>query len=84
MRTRSVLRLKMQIVVDPQTNRSKGYGFVRFSDEAEKERAMHEMQGERAGHLNSGTASFLETGHSCFHFGILHATAELVKSYEAQ
>ncbi|GAQ80595.1 RNA-binding protein 45A [Klebsormidium nitens] len=45
-RSRYTSAKSAKIVVDPQTNRSKGYGFVRFTDEAEKERAMHEMQGE--------------------------------------
>ncbi|KAL3843497.1 hypothetical protein ACJIZ3_000900 [Penstemon smallii] len=35
-----------KVVVDANTGRSKGYGFVRFGDENEKSRAMTEMNGE--------------------------------------
>ncbi|XVE93333.1 hypothetical protein REPUB_Repub01dG0183000 [Reevesia pubescens] len=35
-----------KVVIDSNTGRSKGYGFVRFSDENEKSRAMTEMNGE--------------------------------------
>lgn len=34
-----------KIMTDPQTNTSRGYGFVRFSDESEMQRALTEMQG---------------------------------------
>ena len=34
-----------KVVIDPNTGRSKGYGFVRFGDESEKSRAMTEMNG---------------------------------------
>ena len=34
-----------QVITDPGTQRSKGYGFVRFSVEADRDRALHEMQG---------------------------------------
>ncbi|KAF8034170.1 hypothetical protein BT93_C0447 [Corymbia citriodora subsp. variegata] len=34
-----------KVVIDSNTGRSKGYGFVRFSDENEKSRAMTEMNG---------------------------------------
>ncbi|XP_020100692.1 polyadenylate-binding protein RBP47B' [Ananas comosus] len=34
-----------KVVTDPNTGRSKGYGFVKFADEAEKNRAMTEMNG---------------------------------------
>eukprot|EP00252_Welwitschia_mirabilis_P008616 TRINITY_DN2059_c0_g1_i3.p1 TRINITY_DN2059_c0_g1~~TRINITY_DN2059_c0_g1_i3.p1 ORF type:complete len:315 (+),score=60.53 TRINITY_DN2059_c0_g1_i3:412-1356(+) len=34
-----------KVVIDANTGRSKGYGFVRFGDEAEKNRAMVEMNG---------------------------------------
>ncbi|PIN12328.1 Apoptosis-promoting RNA-binding protein TIA-1/TIAR (RRM superfamily) [Handroanthus impetiginosus] len=34
-----------KVVVDPNTGRSKGYGFVRFGDENEKSNAMNEMNG---------------------------------------
>ncbi|XP_078429753.1 polyadenylate-binding protein RBP47-like [Wolffia australiana] len=35
-----------KVVVDPNTGRSKGYGFVRFGEESEKSRAITEMNGE--------------------------------------
>ena len=35
-----------KIIVDPKTKVSKGYGFVAFSDEKEKEKAMIEMNGK--------------------------------------
>ncbi|XP_047324644.1 polyadenylate-binding protein RBP47B'-like [Impatiens glandulifera] len=34
-----------KVVIDTNTGRSKGYGFVKFADEAEKNRAMGEMNG---------------------------------------
>lgn len=34
-----------KVVIDPATGMSKGYGFVKFADEEEKERAMREMNG---------------------------------------
>ncbi|XP_073027870.1 polyadenylate-binding protein RBP47-like isoform X1 [Primulina eburnea] len=34
-----------KVVVDPNTGRSKGYGFVRFGDENERSQAMTEMNG---------------------------------------
>ena len=34
-----------KVVTDPNTARSKGYGFVKFSDENERNRAMTEMNG---------------------------------------
>lgn len=34
-----------KVVIDSNTGRSKGYGFVRFGDEAERSRAMTEMNG---------------------------------------
>ncbi|VFQ95533.1 unnamed protein product [Cuscuta campestris] len=34
-----------KVVTDPNTGRSKGYGFVKFADEAERNRAMSEMNG---------------------------------------
>ncbi len=32
-------------MIDPATGMSKGYGFVKFGEEEEKERAMREMNG---------------------------------------
>jgi hypothetical protein len=34
-----------KVITDPVTTRSKGYGFVRFSDEAERDRALTDMNG---------------------------------------
>ncbi|KAM7497186.1 hypothetical protein LguiA_021600 [Lonicera macranthoides] len=34
-----------KVVTDPNTGRSKGYGFVKFADEMERDRAMSEMNG---------------------------------------
>lgn len=34
-----------KVVIDANTGRSKGYGFVRFGDESEKSRALTEMNG---------------------------------------
>lgn len=34
-----------KVVIDASTGRSKGYGFVKFADENEKNRAMVEMNG---------------------------------------
>ena len=41
--------LCLQVITDPVTGRSKGYGFVRFGSEPERDRAL----GEMAGHLIS-------------------------------
>ena len=35
----------MQVITDPLTGRSKGYGFVRFGNEAERDRSLTEMSG---------------------------------------
>ena len=35
-----------KIIIDPTTKLSKGYGFVTFSDEKEKEKAINEMNGK--------------------------------------
>ncbi|KAF5953294.1 hypothetical protein HYC85_006150 [Camellia sinensis] len=35
-----------KVVTDPNTGRSKGYGFVKFADEMERNRAMSEMNGK--------------------------------------
>jgi RNA recognition motif-containing protein len=35
-----------KVVTDPNTGRPKGYGFVKFADENEKNRAMTEMNGQ--------------------------------------
>ncbi|KAG0315623.1 hypothetical protein BGZ99_007351 [Dissophora globulifera] len=38
-----------KIMTDPNTGVSRGYGFVRFGDESEQQRALHEMQGVYCG-----------------------------------
>ncbi|RKO94327.1 hypothetical protein BDK51DRAFT_21912 [Blyttiomyces helicus] len=38
-----------KVVTDPSTGMSRGYGFVRFTDESEQTRAMNEMQGQYIG-----------------------------------
>ncbi|CAG8825963.1 2024_t:CDS:2, partial [Racocetra persica] len=38
-----------KIMTDPMTGMSRGYGFVRFADEAEQQRALLEMQGSFCG-----------------------------------
>jgi RNA recognition motif-containing protein len=38
-----------RVVTDPRTGRSKGFGFVRFSDEAERDAALTEMHGAKCG-----------------------------------
>ena len=38
-----------RVVTDPRTGRSKGFGFVRFSDEAERDAALREMHGAKCG-----------------------------------
>ncbi len=37
--------LLLQVITDPLTGRSKGYGFVRFGNEAERDRSLTEMSG---------------------------------------
>ena len=38
-----------RVVTDPRTGRSKGFGFVRFADEAERDAALSEMHGAKCG-----------------------------------
>ena len=38
-----------RVVTDPRTGRSKGFGFVRFSDETERDAALSEMHGATCG-----------------------------------
>jgi hypothetical protein len=38
-------RVLPQVITDPLTGRSKGYGFVRFGNEAERDRSLTEMSG---------------------------------------
>ena len=35
----------LQVITDPITGRSKGYGFVRFGNEGERDRSLNEMMG---------------------------------------
>lgn len=35
----------MQVITDPATGRTKGYGFVRFGSETERDRALADMNG---------------------------------------
>ena len=35
----------IQVITDPLTSRSKGYGFVRFGNDAERDRSLREMSG---------------------------------------
>ncbi len=39
----------MQVILDPLTNRSKGYGFVRFGSETERDSALSTMNGLQVG-----------------------------------
>ncbi|KAK0655298.1 hypothetical protein B0T16DRAFT_308761, partial [Cercophora newfieldiana] len=38
-----------KIITDPMSGQSRGYGFVRFGDETEQQRALIEMQGVYCG-----------------------------------
>ena len=49
-----------KIIIDPSTKLSKGYGFVTFSDEKEKDKAIREMDGK----LLNDTA--IQTGNACY------------------
>ena len=49
-----------KIIIDPSTKLSKGYGFVSFSDEMEKDRAIMEMDGK---FLNDKA---IKTGNACY------------------
>lgn len=40
-----VVHVLMQVITDPLTSRSKGYGFVRFGSEPERDRALGDMSG---------------------------------------
>lgn len=49
-----------KIIIDPSTKLSKGYGFVTFSDEKEKDKAIREMNGKI---LNDKA---IKTGNACY------------------
>ena len=49
-----------QVITDPLTGRSKGYGFVRFGDERERDRALVDMMG----HLICGRPVRVSTASS--------------------
>jgi RNA recognition motif-containing protein len=52
--------ISSKIVVDPSTKISKGYGFVKFSDKSESEKAINEMNGK----LINGKA--MKTGNASY------------------
>ena len=45
--------VRAKVVQDKRTEKSKGYGFVSFSDATDFMQAMKEMQGKRTSKLNS-------------------------------
>ncbi len=49
-----------KIIIDPSTKISKGYGFVKFSDKTESEKAISEMNGQSLNGktIKTGTASY--------------------------
>ena len=49
-----------KIIIDPSTKISKGYGFVKFSDKAESEKAINEMNGKeiKGKAMKTGNASY--------------------------
>ncbi|KAL1958851.1 hypothetical protein VTO42DRAFT_3688 [Malbranchea cinnamomea] len=55
-----------KIMTDPITGMSRGYGFVRFSDETDQQRALTEMQGVYCGNrpMRISTATPKNKGHS--------------------
>lgn len=52
--------INSKIIVDPSTKISKGYGFVKFSDKLESEKAISEMNGKTLNGkaMKTGTASY--------------------------
>ena len=52
--------INSKIIVDPSTKISKGYGFVKFSDKEESEKAINEMNGKNLNgkSIKTGTASY--------------------------
>lgn len=52
--------ISSKIIVDPSTKISKGYGFVKFSDKSESEKAISEMNGKSLNGkpMKTGTASY--------------------------
>ncbi len=52
--------ISSKIVVDPSTKISKGYGFVKFSDQKESQKALQEMNGASINgkNIKTGTASY--------------------------
>ncbi|XP_022635342.1 polyadenylate-binding protein RBP47B' isoform X2 [Vigna radiata var. radiata] len=57
-----------KVITDPNTGRSKGYGFVKFSDENERNRSMSEMNGvycsTRAMRISAATPKKSTSGHA--------------------
>lgn len=45
MAVRNYTRKGLQVITDPLTGRTKGFGFVRFADEKERDEAIQEMAG---------------------------------------
>ena len=52
--------LSAKIIIDPSTKISKGYGFVKFSDKIESEKALNEMNGKELNGkvMKTGAASY--------------------------
>jgi RNA recognition motif-containing protein len=52
--------ISSKIVIDPSTKISKGYGFVKFSDQKESQKALQEMNGASINgkNIKTGTASY--------------------------
>jgi RNA recognition motif-containing protein len=52
--------ISSKIVIDPSTKISKGYGFVKFSDQKESQKALQEMNGAciNGKNIKTGTASY--------------------------
>ena len=52
--------ISSKIVIDPSTKISKGYGFVKFSDQNESQKALQEMNGANINgkNIKTGTASY--------------------------
>ena len=51
-----------KIIIDPSTKISKGYGFAKFSDKNESEKAMKEINGQliKGKAMKTGNASYKE------------------------
>lgn len=71
-----------KVVIDRLTNRTKGYGFVRFADEGEQMRAMTEMNGvfcsTRPMRIGPATNKKTVSGGQEYSKGILYAAVLLL------